>query len=153
MNFSPNLENKNVLERITSFGCLFQERSHSASIFVIHLNFSLPMSLLKSTCCCGSEVKRRSSFISPRPGASQQWTLPSPLLTTASKLQDYRDWVRRAGRKQQAPNFVLILPLPGYNALTACFKCLSIVKCVNIQIIVYIFILRDSLRKRATETF
>ncbi len=146
-----------MLERIKSFGCLLQERSHSASIFVIHLNLSLLKSLLKSTCRCGSEVKRRSSFISPRsnlrPGASQQWTLPSPLLTTASKLQDYREWVRRAGIKQQATNFFLILPLPGYNALTACFKCLSTVKCVNIQIIVHLCILRDALPKRATETF
>jgi len=40
--------------------------SHSASIFVIHLNLSLRKSLLKATCRCGSEVKRRSSFISPR---------------------------------------------------------------------------------------
>lgn len=108
--------------------------SHSPSIFVIHLNLSLPKSLLKATCRCGSEVKRRSSFISPRsdqrPGASQQWTLPSPLLTTAWKLQDYREWVRRTGIKQQATNFLfLIFPLH------ACFMCLSNVKCVNIQII------------------
>lgn len=80
-------------------------------------------------------------YFPPQRSATRGQSAVNPAFSTTDncmQLTRLAGMGKTHGRKQQATNFLsfFILPLPGYNALTACFKCLSNVKCLNIQIII-----------------
>lgn len=65
-------------------------------------------------------------YIPPQQSATRGQSAVNPAISTTDnclKVTRLSGMVRRAGIKQQATNFFLILPLHGYNALTACFEC------------------------------